>query len=128
MKAQLLILIAIVMIASACQVNKELLTLDNTSIKIKDVKVINSDKGEVICYTINLYAPSSLSEFVAEPNIAGENDDSVTRFQFDNHARRATVIYYYVMPKGKKFEEIKISFRLNEATLNVNDVKYASAF
>lgn len=128
MKAKVLILIAIVLIASACQVNRELLTLDSPSIKIKEVNVINSDKGQVICYTINLYSPSSLSEFVAIPNIAGANSDSMTKFQFDNHARRATVIYYYAVPESCTMQDISIKFCLNNDIQEVNDVTYACAF
>lgn len=116
--------VAIVLIASACQVKREMLTLDNPSITIKDINVINSDKGKVIRYTINLYSPSSLSEFVAIPNIATHNEDSITKFKFDDHARRATVTYFLAVPDMVNPDEVSISFLLNNSTIEVSNMAY----
>lgn len=121
MKANLLIIVTIVFLAFAYQLN-ELLTFDNPSIKIEDINVINSYKGRMICYTINLYSPSQISEFVAIPNIAGANSDSKTKFEFDYHTRRATVVYYYCVPEEKVDEDIEIWFCLNSRSQQVNSI------
>ena len=115
MKANLLILLlTIVLVTTACRIKTEMLTLDNPSITIKDINVITStsDSCTVLCYTINLYSPSRLCEFVAIPNVTG--NDSVTTIEFSGHTRRATVTYYYVVPRGYDSEHIDIKFFLND--------------
>lgn len=119
----MMIFVAIVLIAGACQMKKEMLTLNNPTITIKDVNVINSDNGKLICYTINLYSPSSLSEFVVIPEVAGNSQDLAEEtFTFSNHARRATVTYYLKVSDENTPEEISISFRLNNDTTEVSSV------
>ncbi len=123
MRAKLLMMfVAIVLIASACQIKREMLTLDIPSITIKEVNVINSDKGKVICYTINLYSPSSLSEFVAIPNIATDEEDEITTFKFDNHTRRATVYYFLPVSEMVNPDEVSIRFLLNNSTTEVSNM------
>ncbi len=123
MKANLLVFVAVVIIAvSACQVRQEMITFNNPTITIKDVNVINSYKGKVICYTINLYSPSSLSEFVATPKIAGDNSSSSTKFEFNDHARRATVTYYYEVPEEVDSSEISVCFCLNNSLQEINSM------
>ena len=120
MKANLLIIITIVILTGAYSIN-ELLTFDSPTIKIREINVINSSNGnKTICYTINLYSPSQINEFVAEPNIAGGNDDSVLNLKFDSHTRRATVVYYYVVPKARAEEDIEIKFCLNDKLCQAN--------
>jgi hypothetical protein len=126
MKANLLIIITIVILTGAYRIN-ELLTFDSPTIKIRQTNVINSSNGKMICYTINLYSPSQISEFVAVPNTAkeGESDSSVLKLEFNGHTRRATVVYYYAVPPTKPDREIEISFCLNNRTTmaaNVADV------
>jgi hypothetical protein len=127
MKVNLLIIVTIVFLTFAYQSN-ELLTFDNPTIKIKDINVINSYKGKMICYTINLYSPSQISEFIAIPDIAGANSDSSTKIEFDNHTRRATVVYYYAVPKEIASEDIKIKFCLNDKTHEVNSIVNTNNF
>lgn len=123
MKAAILVFVAAVIIAgSICQAGREMLTFNNPTITIKDVNVINSYKGKVICYTINLYSPSSLSEFVATPRIAGESSCAETKFEFSGHARRATVTYYYPVAEELDSNEICISFCLNNSLKEVNSM------
>ncbi len=98
---------------------KELLSFDCPSIKIKDINIIESERGKVLCYTINLYSPSQIKDFVAIPNIEGANSDSKTKFKFDNHTRRATVVYYYALPEISNEDKISIKFSLNN---NVNQI------
>ena len=121
MKANLLIILTIVLIASACQINKEMLTFDNPTITIKDINVITSPKGKVICYTINLYSPSRLSEFVAIPDKIEKDCDNVAKFEFDRHVRRATVVYCYTMPDQMESKHVNIKFCLNNR-MQDNDV------
>ncbi len=119
MKANLLILLlTIVLVSTACRIKTEMLTLDNPSITIKDINVITSDSCKVLCYTINLYSPSRLCEFVAIPNVADK--DTVTTIEFSGHTRRATVTYYYVVPRGVDCEHIDIKFYLNDNEENKN--------
>ncbi len=121
MKANLLILLlTIVLVTTACRIKTEMLTLDNPSITIKDINVItsSSDSCTVFCYTINLYSPSRLCEFVAIPNVSGK--DSVTTIEFSGHTRRATVTYYYVVPRGYDSEHIDIKFFLNDSEEDKN--------
>jgi hypothetical protein len=120
MKANLLILLlTIVIVTTACRIKStEMLTLDNPSITIKDINVITSDSCKVFCYTINLYSPSRLCEFVAIPNVTGK--DSVTTIEFSGHTRRATVTYYYVVPRGYDSEHIDIKFFLNDSEEDKN--------
>ena len=113
MKANLLILLlTIVVVTTASRIKTEMLTSDSPSISIKDIDVITSDTCKVVCYTINLYSPSRLCEFVAIPNVTGK--DSVTTIEFSGHTRRATVTYYYVVPRGYDSEHIDIKFFLND--------------
>ena len=121
MKANLLIIITIVILTGAYGIN-ELLTFDSPTIKIREINVINSSNGKMICYTINLYSPSQISEFVARPNIAGDNEDSVLKMEFDGHTRRATVVYYYAVPKVNAGEEIEIKFCLNDQLCQANSI------
>ena len=119
MKANLLILLlTIVLVSTACRIKTEMLTLDNPSITIKDINVITSDSCRVLCYTINLYSPSRLCEFVAIPNVAEK--DTVTTIEFSGHTRRATVTYYYVVPRGVDSEHIDIKFYPNDSEANKN--------
>jgi len=113
MKANLLILLlTIVVVTTASRIKTEMLTLDSPSISIKDIDVITSDTCKVVCYTINLYSPSRLCEFVAIPNVS--EHDTVTTIEFSGHARRATVTYYYVVPRDTDCEHIDIKFFLND--------------
>lgn len=122
MRAKLLmIFVAVVLIASACQVKREMLTFDNPSITIKDINVINSDKGKIICYTINLYSPSSLSEFVVTPKIAKENADFT--YRFPNHTRRATVNYYLAVSDDISPDKVELTFKLNNS-VEQKDMSY----
>lgn len=121
MKANLLIIITIVILTGAYGIN-ELLTFDSATIKIREINVINSSNGKTICYTINLYSPSQICEFVAKPNIAGINEDSVLEMKFDGHTRRATVVYYYAVPNVKAGEEIEINFCLNDKMCQENSI------
>ena len=105
-------------ITTAGRIKTEMLTLDSPSISIKDVNVITSDTCKVVCYTINLYSPSRLCEFVAIPNVTGK--DSVTTIEFSGHTRRATVTYYYVVPRGYDSEHIDIKFFLNDSEEDKN--------
>jgi hypothetical protein len=113
MKANLLILLlTIVVITTAGRIKTEMLTLDSPSISIKDVNVITSDTCKVVCYTINLYSPSRLCEFVAIPHVTEK--DTITKIEFSDHTRRATVTYYYVVPRGVDCEDADIEFFLND--------------
>jgi hypothetical protein len=114
MKANLLILLlTIVIVTTACRIKStEMLTLDNPSITIKDINVITSDSCKVFCYTINLYSPSRLCEFVAIPHVTEK--DTITKIEFSDHTRRATVTYYYVVPRGVDCEDADIEFFLND--------------
>ena len=116
MKANLLILLlTIVIVTTACRIKStEMLTLDNPSITIKDINVItsSSDSCTVLCYTINLYSPSRLCEFVAIPHVTEK--DTITKIEFSDHTRRATVTYYYVVPRGVDCEDADIEFFLND--------------
>ncbi|MBO4771896.1 MAG: hypothetical protein J5595_05110 [Bacteroidales bacterium] len=113
MKANLLILLlTIVVVTTASRIKTEMLTSDSPSISIKDIDVITSDTCKVVCYTINLYSPSRLCEFVAIPNVS--EHDTVTTIEFSGHARRATVTYYYVVPRDTDCEHIDIKFFLND--------------
>lgn len=113
MKANLLILLlTIVVLTTASRIKTEMLTSDSPSISIKDIDVITSDTCKVVCYTINLYSPSRLCEFVAIPNVS--EHDTVTTIEFSGHARRATVTYYYVVPRDTDCEHIDIKFFLND--------------
>lgn len=128
MKANLLIIITIVILTGAYCIN-ELLTFDSPTIKIRQANVINSSNGKMICYTINLYSPSQISEFVAMPNTAdGEKDSSVLKVEFNNHTRRATVVYYYAIPQIKPEKEIEINFCLNNRTMMAANVADANIF
>ena len=116
MKANLLILLlTIVVVTTASRIKTEMLTSDSPSISIKDIDVItsSSDSCTVLCYTINLYSPSRLCEFVAIPNVS--EHDTVTTIEFSGHARRATVTYYYVVPRDTDCEHIDIKFFLNDS-------------
>lgn len=116
MKTNLLIIITIVILTGAYRIN-ELLTFDSPTINIRQTDVINSSKGKMICYTINLYSPSQISEFVVVPSTAvSERDSSVLKLEFNNHTRRATVVYYYAVPKEKPEKDIEISFCMNNLT------------
>jgi UDP-galactopyranose mutase len=126
MKANLLILLlTIVVITTAGRIKTEMLTLDSPSISIKDVNVITSDTCKVVCYTINLYSPSRLCEFVAIPNVS--EHDTVTTIEFSDHARRATVTYYYVVPRNNDSEHFDIKFFLkdNEEGKNVAELTHS---
>jgi len=112
MKANWLIIVSIIILGSAMKIGG-VLTFDNAAITIKDVNVIESLNGKLLCYTINLYSPSQIKDFVAIPNIDGANIDSKTKFEFNNHTRRATVVYYYALPQHTNEKEISITFRLN---------------
>jgi hypothetical protein len=114
MKANLLILLlTIVIVTTACRIKStEMLTLDNPSITIKDINVITSDSCKVFCYTINLYSPSRLCEFVAIPHVTEK--DTIAKIEFSDHTRRATVTYYYVVPRGVDCEDADIEFFLND--------------
>lgn len=114
MKANLMILLlTIVIVTTACRIKStEMLTLDNPSITIKDIDVITSDSCKVFCYTINLYSPSRLCEFVAIPHVTEQ--DTITKIEFTAHTRRATVTYYYVAPCGTEREDADIEFFLRE--------------
>ncbi|MBQ5451676.1 MAG: hypothetical protein IIU03_08415 [Bacteroidales bacterium] len=128
MKANLLIIITIVILTGAYCVN-ELLTFDSPVIKIRQANVINSSNGKMICYTINLYSPSQISEFVAMPNTAdGDKDSSVLKVEFNSHTRRATVVYYYAVPQLKPEKEIEINFCLNNRTVMAANVADANIF
>lgn len=128
MKANLLIIITIVILTGAYCVN-ELLTFDSPVIKIRQANVINSSNGKMICYTINLYSPSQISEFVAMPNTAdGDKDSSVLKVEFNSHTRRATVVYYYAIPQIKPEKEIEINFCLNNRTVMAANVADANIF
>ena len=128
MKANLLIIITIVILTGAYCVN-ELLTFDSPVIKIRQANVINSSNGKMICYTINLYSPSQISEFVAIPNTAdGDKDSSVLKVEFNSHTRRATVVYYYAVPQLKPEKEIEINFCLNNRTVMAANVADANIF
>ncbi len=112
MKANILILLlTIVVVTTASRINTEMLTLDTPSISIKDVNVITSDNCKVFCYTIDLYSPSRLSEFVAIPEVT--DTDTVTKIAFCEHTRRATVTYYYVAPLDMECDHIDVKFFLN---------------
>ncbi|MCR5453853.1 MAG: hypothetical protein K6F33_02550 [Bacteroidales bacterium] len=114
MKANLLILLlTIVIVTTACRITStEMLTLDHPSITIKDIDVITSDSCKVFCYTINLYSPSRLCEFVAIPHVTDK--DTITKIEFSVHTRRATVTYYYVVPREVDCEDTDIEFFLND--------------
>ena len=113
MKANLLILLlTIVVVTTASRIKTEMLTSDSPSISIKDIDVITSDTCKVVCYTINLYSPSRLCEIVAIPNVS--EHDTITTIEFSGHARRATVTYYYVVPRDTDCEHIDIKFFLND--------------
>ena len=128
MKANLLIIITIVILTGAYCIN-ELLTFDSPVIKIRQANVINSSNGKMICYTINLYSPSQISEFVAMPNTAdGDKDSSVLKVEFNSHTRRATVVYYYAVPQLKPEKEIEINFCLNNRTVMAANVADANIF
>jgi UDP-galactopyranose mutase len=114
-----------VVITTAGRIKTEMLTLDSPSISIKDVNVITSDTCKVVCYTINLYSPSRLCEFVAIPNVS--EHDTVTTIEFSDHARRATVTYYYVVPRNNDSEHFDIKFFLkdNEEGKNVAELTHS---
>jgi len=112
MKTNWLIILSLLLLTAAAKI-KEVLPFDSASITIKDVNVIESYSGKLLCYTINLYSPSQIKDFVAIPNIDGANSDSKTKFEFDCHTRRATVVYYYAMPQESDQKEISIKFCLN---------------
>ena len=128
MKTNLLIIITIVILTGAYCVN-ELLTFDSPVIKIRQANVINSSNGKMICYTINLYSPSQISEFVVVPNTAqSEKDSSVLKLEFNDHTRRATVVYYYAVPMLRPEKDIEISFCLNNRTKTATNLADANIF
>lgn len=112
MKSIRLIILTILLITSTYNFT-DFISFDTPSIKIKDVSVIESYRGKVICYTINIYSPSRIKDFIAKPSIAGANSDSETKYEFTEHTRKATVIYYYAIPNDLD-EDIDIKFCLND--------------
>jgi len=121
MKANWLIIVSVILLGSALKIGG-VLSFDNAAITIKDVNVIESYSGKLLCYTINLYSPSQIKDFVAIPNIDGANIDSKTTFEFNNHTRRATVVYYYALPQHADEKDISIRFCLNNDDYQTDNI------
>ena len=125
MKANWLIIVSIVLLASAVKI-RENMSFDNPAITIKDVNVIESYTGKLLCYTINLYSPSQIKDFVAIPSIDGANGDSKTTFEFNSHTRRATIVYYYALPQETDQKDVSFKFCLNNDENQTDNILYAT--
>ena len=122
MKPNWLVILIILFVGSAINI-KELLNFDNPDIKIKEINVIETDSVKFYCYTINLYSPSQLRFFAAQPSKEGINKDSQVKIHFNSHTRRATIVYYYAM-SIKESEDINIKFCLNDNAKQIDSTVY----
>lgn len=122
MKPNWLVILIILFVGSSINI-KDLINFDNPDIKIKDVNIIETDSVKYFCYTINLYSPSQLRYFAAQPSKEGINEDSQVKIQFNNHMRRATIVYYYAMSITES-EDINIKFCLNDNAKQIDSTVY----
>lgn len=123
MKPHICILLLILLICTAN--SRGLDCLNHAQIEISNIEVLeNNSKGKTICYHIELYSPTQIKELTIKPNQIEQDSLSCATFSFEEHTRKAKVVYYYFIPKDVK-EEIQINLVLNDNISRTNRVVWA---
>ncbi len=70
--------------------------------------------NSVYVYSIQLKSHEELLQFEIIPSIQGENLDCEINHLFDDNTHRATLNYFYVVPKHLETDEIILTFKLTD--------------
>ncbi len=85
------------------------------SIEFTRNKTLHNDNGNVYVFSIKMRSNEKLRKFEITPSIAGENKDSEIRHYFDSGTHKATLNYFYVLPKNVASKEIILTFKLTDS-------------